>query len=259
MSKKPSSLTDEQLLHRRRMKQWMDVFLNGDKPQAKDAFQSMKAWWAQHAKPKKRSRRVQGVLQEVQGWDIPAYVREMVIVKKQQSAQGTSVTARYSLLNIAVMRKSSSLTEWLLLGGWDPNFYSGLVTPVGQAMYSGDLKGLTLMRDFGADLVMELRAEHGSKERPIRQRDVGSTALHRVMEKPDRGNKAEIVQLLVEAYPNPLPKTALGETPLDWAVDSVGVEAIRREVARREHASLTEWSRTTADLPVTVDRNRHRL
>lgn len=253
----PPLLSPEQQIHQQRMNRWMAVFLEGSKDEAKAAFHDMRTWWAEHATPVMRTRRVNGVVQQQAGLDIPAYVREMVIVQERQTANGASVKSRYNLLNIAVTRKASTLTEWLLLGGWDPNFYGGLVTPVGQAMYTGDLKGLTLMRDFGADLVMELRAEHGSKERPIMARDLGSTALHRVMEKPDRGHKAEIVQLLVEAYPDPLPKTAQGDTPLDRAIDAVGVDVIRREVARREQAALTAWART--ELPPAMDRARSRL
>lgn len=242
-------LSRDETLDVERMKAWMQVFRTESKEDAKEAFRDMRTWWAMRAEPVQRTRLVNGKPTRDEGWDIPRHVRELVITEQRNAANGTPVTSRFTLLNLAVGRKSSTLTEWALRGGWAPNFYGGLVTPIGQAIYTGDVKGVALMRDFGADLVMALGEEHGSAQRPIRPRDLGSTALHRLMEKPDPGTKAQIVQILVEAYPDPLPRTHQGETPLDWAVDQVGVTEIRREVARRERAVMVDWANTALDRP----------
>jgi hypothetical protein len=125
----------------------------------------------------------------------------------------------------------------LLAHGANPNCFNAEVTPIGLAAYAGSARVLCEMISFGANATLYLPPEHA----PHAPSAHGSTLLHRVANRPIGDNKMAVLLILAHcaaSYPDPLPLTLDGKTPLDWADDDEARSALLSAVSDREANAL---------------------
>lgn len=128
----------------------------------------------------------------------------------------------------------------LMAFGANPNLFNAEVTAIGMAAYSGSARTLCQMIAFGANATLYLLPEHA----PGAPEAHGSTLLHRVAGRQIHRNHGAVSRILADCercYPDPLPSTLNGRTPLDWAAEAQCEEArsqIAQSAAERERRAL---------------------
>lgn len=120
----------------------------------------------------------------------------------------------YTPLHLACYQNNERAVRALMAAGGNAALFSGGVTPMGLAVYVGADAAVRVMIEHGADARLELLPEHAMGSG-------GSTVLHRALERPAYLGRFEVVKSLILSgqYPDPLPRTELGITPLDNATD----------------------------------------
>lgn len=140
----------------------------------------------------------------------------------------------YTALHVAAQRDDAQAATRLIRAGAEPTRFIAGVSSVGLSAYVGSHNALKAMLEAGADARLTLKPEHslGSS---------GSTLLHRVLEREGR-NRVWVVQTLILSgqYPDPLPLTDAGVSPLDYAEDGhdLAVHWLRSYIAALEGQAI---------------------
>lgn len=203
---------------------------------AKKIAVKWKSWmdyWDIHGSPTARHTptRAGGIVaaKTVPGIAIPESLYTRVLVQNNE---------KHGILQSFVLQDMPpKYLKWLLAAGFNPNWYDGLVTAVGAAAYSGNLKALDIFWRWGADLELKLEDEQSNKTSTA-----GSTLLLRVMSRSiPADKKIPIARYLAEKAKLPIEPTQSGRTIFD--VNDKTVLAVVQEVlARREEAVLHDAS-----------------
>jgi hypothetical protein len=174
------------------------------------------------------------------GIDIPEKTRQKI--RLARSAKEGDAMVLTTLLALPFFQRKTArqdvvdLLKFMLASGFSPNEYNGRVTPVGMAAYQGQLDFLKVLHNAGADILLELKAEHG-----VKPHDIGNTLLHRMAFRGgdshgDTPERQQVAVWLMETYDDPMPVDGAGHTPLSAARGSMRKVlepvAIRREKER---------------------------
>ena len=171
-----------------------------------------------------------GIKASVPGLDL----QTSILTRKVPVATNTSM---FGVLQAFIIQDYPiSYIQWLLRAGFYPNLYDGRVTAMGVAAYTGKHEILDLLRRWGGDVDLKLKAEHAEGNKDFSN----STLLFRVMGRQiQMDKKIATVRLLAKYTTIPIEPTESGKTVLDFPANEC-VAAIRDELAQRERAELAK-------------------
>lgn len=169
--------------------------------------------------------------------DMPLNKAASLLWESEPVGIGRSMVLQFTALQLCAHADLWREARVLMSHGANPNLFNAAVTAVGLAAYTGSARTLCEMVSFGANATLYLPPEHA----PHTPSAHGSTLLHRISNRPIGDNKKAVVLILAHcaaSYPDPLPQTIEGKTPLDWADDDETREALLSVVADREASVL---------------------